>query len=505
MSKVVFLDDALSYWAEHTPGATAIRFGAESFSYRALDTMASVIAGRLLETGIQIGDRVAIISAKSPQAIAAINGILRVGAIYVPIDPGAPKDRMIRLLNSTTPSLILADSAAFKNMTDWQTKIPSLELTDQFADLTAIEALEARKQQRKPDDAAYILMTSGSTGEPKGICHTHKSGQAYASMASKLCELTPNDRVSHHTPLHFDMSIFDIFSTAHAGATCIIIPEIYAKVPASLAKLVEDERITVWYSVPFALVQLVERGALESRDLSTLRIVMLAGERIPPSPLKEFTRHVPDALYMNAYGPTETNHCTTATFHSHELDGVSPLPIGLPAHGVSIHITEKGYDQDSGELLISADQVMREYWQDPQRTEDAFVTMPDENGQMQKFYRTGDIVKQSYDGNLTLLGRTDRQIKLRGFRIELDEVELVLCRASGISEAAVIVADDELWAYVTGSNNKDTNAIRTYAAANLPSYAVPARLVAVASLDRTSTGKIDRKALEARRYDDIPA
>ena len=505
MSKMVFLDDALTYWAERTPDGTAIRFGAENVSYRALDTMASAIASLLIETGIQIGDRVAIVSAKSAQAIAAINGILRVGAIYVPIDPGAPKDRMIRLLELTNPSLILVDAAASRNLAGWQMEMPSLALTDQFAELTDLEALEARRQQRKPDDAAYILMTSGSTGQPKGICHTHKSGQAYASMAASLCELNPDDRVSHHTPLHFDMSIFDVFSTAHAGATCIIIPEIYTKVPASLAKLVEDEQITVWYSVPFALVQLVERGALESRDLSALRIVMLAGERIPPGPLKEFAKHAPDALYMNAYGPTETNHCTTAIFQGHELDGVSQLPIGRPAYGVNISITDEGYDQDSGELLVSADQVMREYWQDQQRTEDSFISMQDENGDQHRFYRTGDIVKQSHDGNLVLLGRTDRQIKLRGFRIELDEVELILCRAPGISEAAVIVADDELWAYVTGSNSEDRDAIRAYAAANLPSYAVPARIVSVASLNRTSTGKIDRKALEARRYDDIPA
>ncbi len=505
MIDAIFLDDALSHWALQTPDSIAIRFGAESVSYRALNDMASAIAGRLIKTGISRGDRVAIVSAKSPQAIAAINGIVRAGAVYVPIDPTAPKGRMKRLFSSTTPALVLADSNAMASLSRWQTEIPCLELADQFVYQSAAEVVEDRKHQRKPEDAAYILMTSGSTGEPKGICHTHKSGQAYATMASQLCKLTQADRVSHHTPLHFDMSIFDIFSTAHAGATCIIIPEIYSKVPASLAKLVEEERITVWYSVPFALVQLNERGALDSHDLSALRIVMLAGERIPPGSLKDFSRHAPKALYMNAYGPTETNHCTTAVFKSNELDGVTPLPIGMPAQGVTIKLTDEGYDQDSGELLIAADQVMRDYWQDTQRTDDAFVSLPDQNGNLRKFYHTGDIVRVSPDGNLVLLGRTDRQIKLRGFRIELDEVELTLCRTPGIVEAAVIVAGDELWAYVTGPNSEHVEAIRAHAAANLPAYAVPTCIVPMAKLDRTSTGKIDRRALEARRYDEMPA
>jgi len=501
MQEPAFLDDALTHWATTSPDATALHFVGAATSYGALEKAADHLAAHLISLGVSRGDRVVVYAAKSPNVIAAVYAIIRIGAIYVPLDPSAPQERLNTLIAATTPAALMADPARVTLLATQHTSMKRVNLESELPEPASPDVVRARALERSSDDPAYILMTSGSTGTPKGICHTHKSGLAYAQMAAKRCDLTQTDRVSHHTPLHFDMSIFDVFSTALAGAMCVIIPEMYAKIPASLAKLVQDARITVWYSVPYALIQMTERGALDTRDFSALRIIMLAGERIPPAALKTFSHHAPNATFLNAYGPTETNHCTTATFTHDALDGITPLSIGRPDDGVIARIGEGFLEDETGELLIASEQVMRGYWNDPVRTDAAFTILTSADGETRKYYRTGDLVSRDKAGNLVLLGRMDRQIKLRGYRIELDEIEHVLGRAPNVTEAAVIVKDDALYGFVCGPADLDITALNAYAAAHLPAYAVPACITGLTQLDRTSTGKIDRNALATRRHD----
>lgn len=497
MAAVTYLDDALAHWAHKTPQAAALRVLGDETSYAALDAQVNAIAVQLVDAGVQRGDRVVVCAQKAPATIAAIHAVLRVAAAYVPIDPAAPPARVSSMLTQIEPACVVADRNTHARIGDALTSLPRIELGSKLPEAAGDGTIRERTQNRSPEDLAYVLMTSGSTGTPKGIEHTHCSGLAYATMAADLCGLTAADRVSHHTPLHFDMSIFDIFSTIIAGGTIVIIPEMYAKVPASLAKLAEDEGITVWYSVPFSLIQMVERGALESRDLSALRTVMFAGETMPPAMLKSFAKHVPNARFMNAYGPTETNHCTTAVFDHDDLDGESPLPIGFPDRGTVVRIGEEAEEPESGELLISTEQVMRGYWNDPFRTGVCFVDLNSgADGHRRRFYRSGDLVRRRADGSLMLLGRIDRQIKLRGFRIELDEIELALVKVPGINEAAVVFTGDEIWSFVTGPSARDTDRVAAHIASQLPTYAVPARIVAVDEMKRTSTGKIDRMRMK---------
>ena len=484
------LDDALAHWAQTTPEAPARSHLGQVTTSDMLNQSADAIAAHLMSQGVAKGDRVVVYAAKAPHTIAAVYGVLRAGAVYVPIDPGAPEGRIAQCLEQVTPAYILTDPPRMARASALTAAIPCADLTQTFP-----AADPVTPHERSPDDPAYILMTSGSTGTPKGILHTHKSGLAYARMTADLCALRANDRVSHHTPLHFDPSIFDIFSAARAGAFTVIIPEMYTKIPASLAQLTQDEAITVWYSVPYALIQLSERGALDTRDFSALRIVMFAGEKMPPAALKSFAAHTPNATFLNAYGPTETNHCVTARLTHADLDGISPIPIGFPDAGVTAQIS------DSGELLIASDQVMQGYWNDPPRTAAAFVDTPDETGQTRRFYRTGDIVQRLASGALLLIGREDRQIKLRGYRIELDEIERALTNAPGVTEAAVLLHDEALHAFITGPAIEALEPIRAAIATTLPPYALPEHITALRSLARTSTGKIDRNALLGRLKD----
>lgn len=499
----VHLDEALTHWATTTPNAEAISMLGITTSYQQLDKMADQLAIQLLLAGVEIGDRIIIASKKSAQSIAAIHAVVRIGAIYVPLDLAAPKARIDKIIASTQPVCIMTDQARFELFEDHAAQARLIDIAEPNASQTPIsDALTARRKERSREARAYILMTSGSTGTPKGIVHTHKSGLAYAAMAAQLCALSPIDRVSHHTPLHFDMSIFDIFSTLIAGATIVIMPEMHVKFPASLSKLTQDEAISVLYAVPFALIQMVERGALEQRDFSRLRLVMFAGEKMPPASLYAFAQHAPNAQFYNAYGPTETNHCTTMALTHRDIDGVSPLPIGHPSHGVSAHIDWHDDEETEGELLIASDQVMQGYWNDPQQDQHCFTDMFDAATQStMRYYRTDDIVTRRADGALMLVGRKDRQIKLRGFRIELDEVELTLANCPGISEAVVMAASDELTAFITGPTALDVTKIQAQAAEILPPYAVPSKIHWLDDMLRTSTGKIDRKGLYEKYYD----
>ncbi|WP_171125040.1 MULTISPECIES: amino acid adenylation domain-containing protein [unclassified Ruegeria] len=495
MINPALLDHAVRYHARHTPDAPALSVLGTVTTYETLNSEIDRIAACLLDRGVQIGDRIVLCTAKGLKAIAALHAILRVGGVYAPLDPTAPAKRIAGQVSVVSPKFVLADTPRLTLFAGVFATPQLIDISQDFPEANMNDKMADRQPRRSEYDAAYILMTSGTTGTPKGIVHTHKSGLAITRMAAARCRLTSSDRISHHTPLHFDMSIFDVFCTFLSGACCVVIPEAYTKLPASLSQLTEHERISVWYSVPHAIIQMVERGALADRNLQALRIVMFAGEAMPPSSLSSFSKHAPNATFLNAYGPTETNHCTTAEFTHADLDGTTPLPIGFPEQGVIVRIGAEADEASTGELLIASDQVMSGYLNAPDLNRAAFCTLPDESGQPRQFYRTGDIVRRAQDGQLILVGRKDRQVKLRGYRIELDEVELALVNCAQITEAAVILFEGKIQAFATGQTGVDLNEIRSNLETVLPHYAVPSRIDLLSSMPRTSTGKINRQKL----------
>jgi amino acid adenylation domain-containing protein len=356
-------------------------------------------------------------------------------------------------------------------------------------------------------DLCYILYTSGSTGTPKGIMHTHRSALAWAEVSAAAYGLSRSDIISNYAPLHFDLSTLDYFGGARAGATTVIIPEEYPRFPASLADLIASERLTVFYTVPLALVRLAAPGVLDGRDLSDLRLVLFGGEPMPVKHLREFMRKVPHAQYVNVYGPTETNGCVHYVIPGIPEDDVDALPIGRPYPNVDVLIVDDDGSPvgagGQGELLVRAPTVMRGYWGRPDLNEHAFVLRNEHGGQPDVFEATGDIVARASDGNLRFLGRRDRQIKARGNRVELDEVEAVLLGHPEVHEAAVYAMPDgdgslQIHAEVilVDGSIEDSPDLLSFLRGTLPAYAVPATLGIRSSFPRTSTGKIDRKAMQ---------
>ncbi|MBX2855168.1 MAG: amino acid adenylation domain-containing protein [Rhodobacteraceae bacterium] len=514
------VDEAADRW----PDAPSFRFGQAALSYAELARRTDQLAGALAEHGVRRGDRVALYLNKSLESAVSIFGVMKAGAAYVPIDPGAPIDRALDVMRQCRVAAIVthapkqADLTAILADEELQAGVRIVigAQKDAVAPIAALDWPElevaegSRRVKTLEQDLAYIIFTSGSTGAPKGIMHTHQSGLAYAEAAAALYDVKPRDCLSNHSPLHFDMSTFDYFCAPLTGACTTIIPEAYAKLPASLAQLIERDRLTHWYSVPYALIQLLERGGLDKRDFSALRWVMFGGEPFPAKHLRGLMELLPQAKFANVYGPAEVNQCAHHEVTLSDLtDGVSP-PVGHvwdEAEHLIVDETDRPVSsRETGELLIRSATMMRGYWERPDLNAHAFYERDVTCDVKDRFYRTGDIVEVDAVGSMRFAGRKDRQIKIRGFRVELDEIEAALAANVAVAEAAALVVQAKgadhtpvILAAVTLREDEpavsDSETLRIAAAQCLPSYATPQAIVILDSFPRTATGKIDRRAI----------
>ncbi|MCI0725417.1 MAG: amino acid adenylation domain-containing protein [Chloroflexi bacterium] len=511
------LDDS----ARHYPEREAVRYQGQSLSYAELQQQANSLACLLIRQGVRRGDRVGLYIDKSLEAAIAVYGIMKAGAAYVPLDPYAPVSRLITIMADCGIRFVVTENKKVNQIRQMLAEInlqclfglqPQENLLTRCVPWEEIVKATAGTMPGIhviEQDLSYILYTSGSTGTPKGIMHTHRSALSFAEWASQEYVLCPEDHVSNHAPFHFDLSTFDLYATAVAGATTIIIPEPVARLPASLSQLMQDERVSVWYSVPFALIQLLERGALALRDLSSLRWVLFAGEPFPTKYLRRLMVQLPQARFSNLYGPTETNVCTFYHVASLSEQSDEPIPIGIPCPNTEMLVVDENDHPVSpgevGELLVRGGTLMRGYWGRPDLNERGFYRRQVFDYYEDTFYRTGDLVQLLPDDNYKYLGRKDRQVKTRGYRVELDEIEVALLAHDGIQEAAVYTFPDD-----QGSNliegavviRDGVELIQAelikHVSQRLPPYAVPTRILIVDDFPRTSTGKIDRRELQAR-------
>ncbi len=520
---------AIDHSADRFPDRQAIRFGDGSLSYQQLVRRANQLSGVLRERGVARGDRVGIYMPKGLESAVAVYGIMKAGGAYVPLDPFAPPARLAYVIRDCGIRHLVTSETRLEALKQIAADAPELEF---MVGLSGAEGLKAEtvswdEVQSAPSepgaqpgameqDLAYILYTSGSTGTPKGIMHSHRSALSFAEWGAETYGLTHTDRLSNHAPLHFDLSTFDLFAGHLAGAATVIVPEPVTKFPSSLAKLMADERLTVWYSVPYALIQLLTHASLQTRDLSSLRWVLFAGEPFPTKHLRALMAQIPGARFSNLYGPTETNVCTY--YHVPPIPGDSdePIPIGWPCSNVEALVVD-GADQsvvpgEVGELLIRGGVVMRGYWGKPERTAQGFFRRKVFSGFEDPFYRTGDLVQEMPDGAFRYLGRKDRQIKTRGYRVELDEVEVALLAHPGVEEAAVYAVPDgqgsnliEAAAILKAGLSFSSADLIEHLAARLPPYAVPVRVTISQEFPRTSTGKIDRRELQTRALNLVTA
>jgi amino acid adenylation domain-containing protein len=483
--------------------------GARQITYEELSTLTDELASDLRGLGVTEGQRVGIYASKSIPTVAAILASLKAGGTYVPVDKTGPVKRAMEIFEDCGVSLIIGESDGINDLRivggfeGRHDEIRSVSrLREYGCDLVPLtrEPSEASRMA----DLAYILYTSGSTGKPKGVMHTHDSARSFVEWCIDAFEPKADDRFSSHAPFHFDLSIFDLFVPLSVGATVVLIREDDGKNPLRLAPLIAQNRISVWYSTPSVLRLLIEHGGLEQQEGASPRLVLFAGEVFSPSHLRRLQAAWPSPRYFNLYGPTETNVCTFYEV-AEEVpeDRIEPHPIGKPIRGdytmvVNAEMAPSNIGVE-GELLVRGATVMVGYWNRPDLDTDAFVRIDND-----KWYRTGDLVYENQEGNYVFIGRRDRMIKRRGYRVELGEIEATLYAHSNIREVAVVSTSDNaegllIHAFVCWGNSVQPSiiALKRYCAENLPLYMVPDRFHFLNELPKTSTDKVDYVRLKS--------
>jgi amino acid adenylation domain-containing protein len=493
--------------------------GKAKVSYGDLARLSNGLRDRLHYLGVGSGDRVGVYVPKSIDAVAAVFGILKSGAAYVPVDPGAPPARNAYILSDCAVKAVVVEQRFVDGLLaelGSGSDVPHLVCLDEsggglalsraLQQAQAVEpAPESTTAASAPEDLAYILYTSGSTGKPKGVMLSHRAATSFVDWCSEAFQPVADDRFSSHAPFHFDLSILDIYVPIKHGATLVLIDEAVGKDPLRLAALIADARISVWYSTPSILTFLVQYGNLQRYDYPALRTVLFAGEVFPIKHLRALKKLLPHPRYFNLYGPTETNVCTYYEVPEQiPEERTQPFPIGKAcSHYLVKVVDEQGCDLPAGaegELCASSPGMMTGYWNLPERTAVAFLT--DDDGR--RWYKTGDVVVQEADGNYTYVGRRDRMVKKRGYRVELGEVEAGLYRHPAVREAAVIALVHEengvqLKAFLSCLEDKRPSLIelKRFCLEHLPGYMVPDLFSFQNTLPKTSTDKIDYQRLKS--------
>ncbi|WP_119726661.1 non-ribosomal peptide synthetase [Thermomonospora amylolytica] len=480
--------------ARRAPGAPALLWGDEgALTYGELADRALRIAGHLAGQGVRPGDRVSIELPKGPdQAVAAL-GVLAAGAAYVPISPEQPPARRAKIVKVAAPAAALTPDELARALGDaaFATRAPGA------ADTLGRPGAEplAAPVTVDPEQVAYVLFTSGSTGEPKGVEVSHRAAMNTISDLVERFSLGPSDVSLGVSALDFDLSVFDMFAPWTAGGAVALPVEEERKDAARWAELVRRRSVTVLNCVPSVLEMLLHAGG----DVSSLRLVLLGGDWVGTHLPGLLAERAPGCRFVALGGTTETAiHSTVQEVAGEVPEDWRAVPYGVPLRGVACRVVDElGRDRPDwvpGELWIGGHGVADGYCGDPERTADRFVVH-----EGVRWYRTGDMARYRPDGTLEFLGRRDHQVKIRGFRIELGEIEAALESHSSVGRAVALVAGSKLAAVVVpaGGDAVDADELRAHAAEHLPPHMVPELLVPVDSLPLTANGKVDRKALTA--------
>jgi len=510
------------------PDNVAIVFKDKSVTYSELERQSSELALKLLRLGVKKGDRVGITLAKSIESIVSLFGILKTGAIYVPIDPAAPVSRVAYIIKHCGIECLIASSRNLDMLLSGSTDTATINkaiITGKegeqpnhkhllaeclsFAGETCGDLAEFQTVDLPDCSPAYILHTSGSTGNPKGVAISHLNALTFINMAADFFEIHTNDRFCNHAPLHFDLSVFDIFVAIKCGATVVLLPELLSTFPVKLAEYVSKEKITIWNSVSSVLTMLADKGMMELHSFDSLRVVHFSGDIMPVKYLRVLSRYLSNASFYNIYGQTEANSSLYYPVQQIPDSESWRIPIGRPFPNFEVFALNDaqaiiGREGEEGELYISSSTVALGYWNNEGMTDEKFVPDPRQDCFDNIVYRTGDRVRIDENGDYLFAGRKDHMVKSRGYRIELEEIEIVLSGHPEIMAAVVVPIPDELVGNriaavivpIHGHTLATAEVVR-YCAPLLPKYMIPEIMEFRESFPTTSSGKVDRKRLAA--------
>lgn len=500
------------------PAGAALWVDGEVLSYAQLGERGARIAGWLSASGIGRGSRVGVLASRSVLAYSGILGVAWSGAAYVPLSPRTPAARLRDLMRRAELAALIVDASGLAALNgEALESLPRHVLVPRGARVSAagsevvgedalanVEPLQHPAASR-PEDLAYLMFTSGTTGAPKGVMVTCGNVEHFIGVVQERYSIAPGDRVSQFFELTFDLSVFDLFATWSGGACLYAIPD---GERMAAVRFIRAHELTVWFAVPSAIAFLARVRALAPDSMPSLRVSLFCGEALPADSAQQWRRAAPNGVLENLYGPTEATVACLAEPCSKEIRvtrdrGV--VAIGVPledTHAVLLdgehRFVEGG---DVGELALCGPQIAAGYWRDRELTAQSFPTLDHPELGRRVFYRTRDLACRDADGRFHFLGRADNQVKIHGHRVELEEIDAHLRAICGSAAAAVAwpVSNglaEGVVAFVAQSALA-TDEIRRRLKELVPWYMVPRTIVSVPSLPLTANGKIDRAALRA--------
>lgn len=464
---------------EIAPDQPALIEDENKLSYLQLKQQAELISGFLANHPLSI-QHVAIALDRGIEAAAAILGVLFYGACYIPLDIKNPANRLRFITNDADVKFVLGKGPC----PEW------LEDSDLWLDINQVSKYKSPRHTIKniaSDSLAAILYTSGSTGTPKGVALSHNAMNNFAEWAGDTFHIDRKDRIASLAPFHFDLSVFDLFTSLSFGAAVHFVPSRLTLSPSRLTTWLQERQITVWYTVPSMLSFIALKGALDKTPLPKLKTILFAGEVFPTIHLMKLAALLPKSDLYNLYGPTETNVCCYWPVDRDRLLENEPIPIGGPACNAELQISES-----TSELLVKCENNFSGYWQQGR------LNVPEEGT---AWHHTGDRVSLNRYGEYCYHGRLDRMLKCSGYRVEPAEIETVINRIPGVESCAVVGIRDVASgqrpaAAVVLQNGIEQAEITQSLRQILPAYMQPCRVLVLDALPFLSSGKLDYQSLE---------
>ena len=487
--------------AARLPDKPAFVDNEESLTYAKALELSKRIGSHICKTGLH-NKPVAVYLDKNVRALTAMFGVVYSGNFYVMIDSEMPLDRIERIFATLQPAVILTDSAKLDGA-----KTLGVEHVFTLEDAEKAEidekCLAAVRARQIDTDPLYALYTSGSTGMPKGAVLTHRNVIAYSEWTVQTFGFSENTVFGNQTPFYFSMSVTDIYSTLRAGSTLVVVPKSYFSFPMMLVDYLNKNKVNTIYWVPSALSIVANLKLFELAKPEYLKMVLFAGEVMPTKQLNYWINSLDsDIVYANLCGPTETTDICTYYVVDRAFSDDEPLPIGYHCNNCDVFIlkddgTEAGVNEE-GELYVRGSFLAQGYYNNPEKTAEAFVQNPLNTAYPERVYKTGDLVKMNERGEIMYICRKDYQIKHMGYRIELGEIETAASACTGMQECVCVFDDDEDKIILVYSAKKTSEEqIMQELSQKLTSYLMPNRLVKMRTLPHNQNGKIDRKAIKA--------
>lgn len=473
------------------PEKVAFIEGQKSITYKDFNLKSKALASRILEFPMK-KEPVLIILAKGINALIAMFGVARSGNFYSIIDEKMPRERVEKIIAKLEPKLIITSKELRKDY-------GILELLADDFDSFSINQTVLDAVNIIDTDLLYVLFTSGSTGEPKGVAITHKSVVDYTFWVKKTFGFNENSRLLNQAPFYFDNSVLDIYGSLASGATLHIIPNSLFAFPNKVCEYIINNEINTIFWVPSVLIYFANLEILDDYDLSSLKKILFCGEVMPNRQLNIWRKALPNALYANLYGPTEITDVCSYFIVDRDFGDDEILPIGKACENTELLVFDENMRlitaaHEKGELYVRGTGLSVGYYNDVEKTSAAFIQNPLQNAYEEKIYKTGDIVAYNERGELLCYGRCDSQIKLNGHRIELGEIETALNAHESIKRSACVFKNNEIIAFY--ESDKEINNLKEFLAQKIQHYMLPKRYKYIEKFELNANGKIDRKVLQ---------